>query len=87
MLGGALQTLQAVATAPQRPGWEKLMGGCLIAGAFALALAVVFLIGHPKRSTSFLRNAREWLAARLWPPLLVLSAILFVTAGVAAIVR
>lgn len=87
MLAGALQTLQTVATAPERPGLEKLMGGCLIAGAFALALAVVFLIGHPKRSTPMLKGTREWLAARLWPPLLVLSAVLFVTAGMAAIVR
>lgn len=87
MLAGALETLQAVSTAAQRPGWQKLMIGCLLAGTGSLLLSGLFLVVHPKRSTPFLRNAREWLAARLWPPLLVLSVLLFVTAGLAAIVR
>lgn len=87
MLAGALQTLHAVAAAPQRPGWEKLMIGCLLAGAGAMLFAAGSLIGHPKRSTPFRRDAREWLSARQGPPALALAILLFLTAAVVAIVR
>jgi hypothetical protein len=80
------QTFEAVAAA-QHPGWENLMLGCLIFGGCALLLGGLFFVVHPKRSTPFLRNAREWLAARLWPALLALAVVLFTIAAVAAIVR
>lgn len=87
MLAGALQILQAVAKAPQRPGWEKLMIGCLLAGAGSLFFAAVSLIGHPRRSMPMRKGTREWLSARQGPPALALAILLFLTAAVVAIVR
>lgn len=70
-----------------RAAWHNWLIGGLVGGAGSLVLAGIFLLGRPRRETLFLDNAREWLAARLWPVFLGLSILLFSAAVVAEVIR